>query len=147
MLDFVLEEAIEGERGIKFQRRRCRRRAPRDVRAVEHRVILVDGWVRWLASQDQAGHLGRTAATLRHHLIDARAGTDLASGGQRRTGQEIAGLRAVNIPLERLGVVKAANEEHSFAKVVERRQDLAELQALTLVPGPPLLAVKTIAGE
>src|SRR5579883_1755061 len=84
---------------------------------------------------------------LRDHLIDARAGMDLAAGGQRRTGEEVAGLRAVDVPLERLGVVQAADEQHAVAELLERRQHLAELHALALSPGPPLLAMKAVAGE
>ena len=57
----ILEQAIEGQGRIKLQRRRRRRRAPRNVRAVEHRVILVDRRVRSFAAQNEARHLGRAA--------------------------------------------------------------------------------------
>src|SRR5207302_10465514 len=40
-----------------------------------------------------------------------------------------------------------ADEQHPFAKVGQRRQDLAELHALAFALGPPLLAVKAVPGE
>ena len=53
----VAEQAVEGQGRVQFQRRRRGRRAPRDVRAVDHRVVLVDRRDRRLAAQHQARHL------------------------------------------------------------------------------------------
>ena len=96
------------------------------MRAVEHRVILVDRRVRLLAAEHQAGHLGRAAVGRGEALVDARPRADLAAGGQRRAGEEVAGLRAVDVPLQRLLVVEAADEEHL----------LAEVAAAARAPGP-----------
>ena len=59
--DFVAEQPVEGQGRIQLQRRRRGRRAPRDVRAVDHRVVLVDRRDRRLAAQHQARHLGLAA--------------------------------------------------------------------------------------
>jgi hypothetical protein len=67
------------------------------------------------------------AVTLGAELIDAGAGTDLAAGGERRAGEEVARLRAVDVSFQRLLVVEAADEEHFFAEVRERGEDFAEL--------------------
>ena len=61
----IFKETVESQRGIDFQRGRGRRRAPRDVRAVEHGVVLVHAWERAFAREHEAGHLGRTAIVLR----------------------------------------------------------------------------------
>ena len=134
--DFVLEQPVERQRGIQFQRRRRGRRTPRDVRAVDHRVVLVDRRVRLLAAEHQARHFGRSPVPLGHQLVDAGAGANLAARGQRRPGKQIAGLGAVDVPLQRLGVVQPADEEHLFAEVGQRREHLAELHLLAARPWP-----------
>ena len=93
-LHFVFEQPVEREGGIKFQRRRRRRRGPRDVRAVEHRIVLVDRRVRLLAAEHQARHLGRAAVT------SARA-TDRCwcrneSRRRRRAARRRAGCRSAS---------------------------------------------------
>ena len=89
---FVLEQSVEGERRINLQRRWGGGRAPRNMRAVEHRIILVDGRVGFFAAEHEARHLGRAAVTLGQQLIDAGAGMNLASRSQRRARQQVAGL-------------------------------------------------------
>jgi hypothetical protein len=59
LLDLVLEKAVECQRGIKFERGWRGGRGPGDVRAVKHRIVLVNRRVRLLASQHKAWHLGR----------------------------------------------------------------------------------------
>ena len=88
----ILEQPVEGQRRINFQRRGSRRRGPRNVRAVEHRVVLVDRRVGLLAAQHQARHLGGPALRLRHKLVQAGARTNLATRGQGRSGEQVAGL-------------------------------------------------------
>src|SRR6185369_17609412 len=65
----------------------------------------------------------------------------------RSAGEEVAGLRAVNVALERLGVVEAADEQHLLAMIGQRLEHLAQLHVLAFAPGPPFLAVKAVAGE
>jgi hypothetical protein len=50
-------------------------------------------------------------------LVEAGSRADLAAGRQRRTGEKVAGLGAVDVPLEGLLVVEAADEEHFFLEV------------------------------
>ncbi len=138
-LGAVLEQLIEGQRRIDFQRRRRRRTAPRNVRAVEHRVVLVDRRIRFFAAQHQTRQFGLVPDPLRDDLIDAGAAANRAAGGQRCAGEQVAGLRAVNVSLERLGVVQAADKDHAIAKVVQRMQDLAQFHRLALALGPPLV--------
>ncbi len=82
------------------------------MRAVEHRIILVDRRVRLLAAENKARYFRRTADALRKQLVDAGAGADFAARSERRARQEIAGLRAVDVSLQRLGVEEPANEKH-----------------------------------
>ena len=146
-LHFVFEQPVEGQGRIELQRRGRGRRRPGNVRAVEHRVVLVDRRVRLLAAQHQARHLGRAAVRLREQLIDAGARANLAAGGERRAGEQVARLRAVDVPLERLLVVQAADEQQLLAEVGQRREHLAQLHRLAFALGPPFLAVKAVAGE
>ncbi len=146
-LDAVLEEPVEGQGRIDFQRRGRGRRRPGDVRAVEHRIVFVDRGVGLFAAQHQARHLGLMAMALGHELVEAGAGANFAPGGQRRAGQQVAGLRAVDVALRGLLVVQAADEEHLFAQVAERSQHLAQLQTAALPLGPPLAAMKAVARE
>ncbi len=95
------------------------------------------GWAPWSSCP----------CVLRQQLVEARAGADVAAGGQRCAREEVAGLRAVDVALQGLGVVQAADEEHLFAKVGQRREHLAELHARAAAARPPLAAVETVAGE
>ncbi len=117
------------------------------MRAVEHRVVLVDRGVRLLAPQHQARHLGGPAAALREQLVEAGAGADLAARGERRSREEVPGLRAVDVPLLRLGVVEPADEEHPLAEVGERCEHLPQLQLPPFAPGPPLLRMEAVPRE
>ena len=144
---FVPKEAVERQRRIELQRCRRRGRGPRDVRAIEHRVVLVHRRIGLLARQDQAGNLGRPAVACAQQLVEAHAGTDLAAGGQRSAREQVAGLRAVDVALEGLGVVEPADEQHLLAKLGERGQHLAELHASPAAVRPPFTAVKAVARE
>ena len=53
---------------------------------------------------------------------------------QRRAGEQVAGLRAVDVPLQRLLVVEAADEQHLLAELVQRREHLARLALSAGVP-------------
>ena len=69
-------------------------------------------------------------------------------GGQRCAGEQVAGLRAVDVPLQRLGVVEAADEEHLLAEVgCSGASTLPSSMPLPCALGPPLLAVEAVAGE
>ena len=94
--DVVAEQAVEGQGRVQLQRRRRGGRTPRDVRAVDHRVVLVDGRDRRLAAEHQARHLGLVLQPLGDDLVAADAGADLAAGGQVRAGEQVAGLAAVD---------------------------------------------------
>ena len=113
----VLEQPVERQGRVELQRRRRGRRAPRDVRAVEHRVVPMHRRVRLLAGQHQARHLGRSPVPLGDHLVHARPRADLAARGQRRAREQVARLRAVDVPLLGLLVVQAADEQHLLAEV------------------------------
>ncbi len=93
------------------------------------------------------GTLVERAVPLRDELIDAGAGADLAAGGERRAGEEVAGLRGVDVPLARLLVVEAADEEHLLADGRERREHLAEFHRRAFAARPPFLGVKAVARE
>ena len=146
-LRLVFEHLVKRQRGVDLERRRRGRAAPRDVRAVEHRVILVHRGVRLFAAEHEARQLGAVPDVPRHQLIDARAGLDPPARGQRRAGEQVAGLRTVDIALERLGIVQAADEHHLVAKLVKRREHLAQLHVGTLALGPPFVPVITAAGK
>ena len=143
----VLEQAVEGQRGIDLERGRGGRRAPRDVRAVEHRVVLVHRGIRLLAAQHQAGDLGRAAVAWRQQLVDA--GARSGSRRRRRAARRRAGCRSASCGCcpWRLGVEQPADEQRLLARGQERGEHLAELQRLAFAPGPPFLAVEAVAGE
>ena len=84
---------------MQLQWRRRGGRTPRDVRAVEHRVVLVNPRIGPLATQNETWHLGRAPVSLSDNLVDAGTRTNLATRGKRRPGKQIAGLRTVNVPL------------------------------------------------
>ena len=62
---------------------------------------------------------------LRQHLIEAGAGADLAARGQRRAGEQVAGLRAVDVALQRLRVVQPRTNSIFSRNSCERREHLA----------------------
>jgi len=64
----------------------------------------VDGWIRAFAAQYEARNLGLPAIRLSQQLIEARAGANLPAGCDRRTGEQIAGLLAMDISFASLGV-------------------------------------------
>ena len=97
------------------------------------------------ATDHQAGHLGGAPVVLGHHLVEAGSGTNLASVGQGRSGKHVAGLGAVDVALERLGVVEPADEDHALAIIGQGLQHPAELHLIPRSLGPPLLAVKPVA--
>ena len=98
-------------------------------------------------SEHEAGHLGRTAIVLRDQLVEAGAGTDLATGGDGGTREKITRLRAMDITLSRFLVVEAFDEEQLGTEIVQRREYLAEFHVLALPFRPPLLGVEAVAGE
>ena len=102
---------------------------------------------RRLASQHQAGNLGLRADLLCEKLIRADAGPDTAAAFQRRSREQVAGLCAVDAALAGLGVIEAADEEHFVLELLQRLKHLAQLQVAAFAFGPPLLAVKAVAGE
>ena len=80
-------------------------------------------------------------------LVDAGAGANFSARGEQRRREQVAGLRTVDVPLRRLLVVEAADEEQLFAKVVQRVEHFAQLHVVPFAFGPPLLRVKAIAAE
>ncbi len=147
LLHIVLEQTVEGQRRVQLQRGGCGRRAPRDVRAVQHGIVLVHRRVGRLAPQHQAGHLGIGTVPLRQHLVDAGARTDLAARSQGRARQEVAGLRAVDVALQGLGIEQAAHKQKLFAMRGEGFEHLAQLYRLAFALGPPFAAVEAVARE
>ena len=79
-LSLTLEEPVECEGRIQFQRRRSGRRTPRNVRAVKHRIVLVNPRIRPLAAEDKARHFRRVSVMLRDKLIETGPRTNLAAG-------------------------------------------------------------------
>ena len=53
-------------------------------------------------------------------LIHTHARADLSTRRKRRTGEQVASLRAVNIPLLRFSVVEAADEQQFLTVVGDR---------------------------
>ena len=80
-------------------------------------------------------------------LIDAGAGLNPPAGSQRRAGKQVAGLRTVDVTLERLGVVEAADEHHPIPEIVEWMQHLTQLHVGAFALGPPFVPVKTTPGK
>ena len=134
-LRLVLEHLIERKCRVDLERRRRSRATPRDVRNIQHRVILVHGGVRLFTAKHEAGQLGSMADLLRDELIDTGAGLHPSAGGQWRTGEQVAGLRTMDIALERLVVVGAADEHHPIPEIIEWMQHLTQrhVGALALV--------------
>ena len=54
----VAEKLIERQGRVELKRRRRGRRRPRDVRAIDHRVVFVDRRIGRLTCQHQAGYFG-----------------------------------------------------------------------------------------
>ena len=117
------------------------------MRAVEHRVVLVDGRICLLAADDEAGQLRLATDSLSDDLIDTRSGANRAAGGERRAREQIARLRTVDVSLEGFGIVEPTDEQHAISKTVKRLEHAAELHRLALPFGPPLAAVKPAARE
>ena len=143
----ILEESIKGEGRVDLQRGRGRRRAPRDVRAVQHRVILMHPGERAFAAEHETRHLGRATVGLRDHLVETGPGADLPPRGDGRTGEQVAGLRAVDVPLAGLLMVETLDEEQLGPEVLQRGQHLAEFHTLALPFRPPFLRVETVTGK
>ena len=146
-LRLVFKHLVECQRGIDLEWRRRGRTAPRDVRTIEHRVILMHRRVRLFTAQHEARQLGSVSNVLRHQLITAGAGLNPPARGQRRTGEQVTCLRAVDVALERLCIVQATDEHHPVAEFVERHEHLAQLHVGTLALGPPFIPVITTPGK
>ena len=82
-----------------------------------------------------------------YDLVDARAGTNLATGREWRTGKQVAGLRTVDVALEGFLVVQPADKKKFLTEVSQRSQHLAELHLLSFTLGPPFVAPKAIPRE
>ena len=76
----VFEEAVECQRRVEFKR--CRRcwTAPRNVRAVKHRVFPVNGRDGLFTTQYEARYFGLVADLLRDDLVETRTGPNLPTG-------------------------------------------------------------------
>ena len=136
-LHFVLEQPVEGERRIQFQRRRRGRRAPRDVRAVEHRVVLVDRRVRLLAAQHQARHFGRAAVASARAA--GRCWCPSGSRRRRRAARRRADCRSASCgccPSAPRSLYRPRMNSIFSRKSVERREHLAQLHLRCLRPWP-----------
>lgn len=57
LLSPLFEQPIEGQCRIEFQWSRRGGRTPRNGRTVEHRIVLMRGWVHVFVPPDQAGYL------------------------------------------------------------------------------------------
>ena len=100
-----------------------------------------------LAAEHEAGHFGAASVASRQQLVDAHARADLAARSERRAGEQVAGLRAVNVSLQRLLVVQALDEYQLLTEVGQRREHLSELQLFAGALGPPMVPVEAVAGE
>ena len=60
------------------------------------------------------------------HLVEARARANLASGGNRRAGEHIARLRAVDVSLARFRMKEPADEEHLFPEIAQRLEQISQ---------------------
>ena len=67
--------------------------------AIKHGVILVHRRIGFFATEHQARNFGGISVTLRQQLVDAGPGANFAAGCQRGAGEQIAGLRTVDITL------------------------------------------------
>jgi hypothetical protein len=101
--------------------------------------------VRLLAAEHKAGQLRAVADSLSDELIDAGAGADSAAGGEGGAGEKIAGLRAMDVSLQRFGVIQPADEDHLAAELFERSEHLAELHRRARTFGPPFVAMVAAA--
>ena len=90
------------------------------MRAVKHRVVLVDAWVGPFTTKHKTGHFRGAGVVLRDDLVKTRSAANLTAVSQRRARQQIPRLRAMNVTLERFGVIQPADEDHPVAEVVER---------------------------
>ena len=121
---FVLEQTVKRQGWVQLQGCRRGRRAPGDMRAVEHAVILVHRRIRCFASQHQAGDFRAATVGLGQQLIEAGAAADGPATGDRCPRQDIAGLGTVNIAFAGLGMVQAADKQQLLAEVRQGGQDL-----------------------
>ncbi len=112
----VAEQPVERERGVQLQRHRRRRRGPRDVRAVDHRVVLVQGRDRRLAPEHQARHLGLAPQPVGEHLVHTHARANFSTAGQVRPGEQVSRLAAAAD-----GVVVLEREAEGVDAPVARR--------------------------
>ncbi|MFM1941923.1 MAG: hypothetical protein RI897_905 [Verrucomicrobiota bacterium] len=107
----------------------------------------MDRWVGFFATDDEAGDFGGVSVVFGEELVDAGARAYFTAGGEWCSGEKVAGLGAVDVALECLGVVEAVDEDELVAEWGERGQDLAEFHLLALTFGPPFAGVESVAGE
>ena len=69
------------------------------------------------------------------------------AGSQRCTGEQVAGLRAVDVSLLCLFVVETADDEQLFLVSLQRLEHLAQLHGSAGTSGPPFLAVEAVSRE
>ena len=133
----VVEEAVEGERGVDLHRHRRGRALPGDVRAVGHREVgLVVAGDRLLAAQDHAGLDGLLAEVVGEHLVHADAALELGALLERRAGEDVAGLARVDADAGGVLVEQAVDEVHLGLERGQRLQALAQLHRRRRRPWP-----------
>ena len=131
----VLEQAVEGQRGVHLQRHGRAGALPGDVRAIGHRVVaLVIAGVGLLAPEHQARLHGVLSQSLGQHLVHADAALEDRALLQRNAREQAAGHAGVNPHPGRGLVEQAADEVHLGLERLHRLQALAELHLRDRAP-------------
>ena len=140
------EEAVEGQRRIQLDRDRRIRRAPRDVRRIDHRILaLVEAADRLLAAEHQAGHRRFFLEMLRQLLVHADAAVDHPAAQEVGPGKDVAGaagVAAVAVPVE-----QAVDDVELFLVGRQRLQARAQFHRRAVALRPPVRRRDAVADE
>ena len=113
------EELVKGERRPRFGPGRRHGRTPRNVRAVEQRVPVLETGHRFLATEHQRRQSRAVADLPRHHLVKADPRVDLVLR-HGRAAEHVPRLHAVDDPVIRLLVPEAAKEDQALLPGLQR---------------------------
>ena len=144
----ILEQRVERQRRIDFVRHRRLGVLPRDVRAVGQREVrLVVARHRLFAGEHHARLQRLVADAAGDHLIDRNAGVEDRTSGNRRAGQQAAGLRRVNALAGGVLVEEAVDDVDLLLQRLERRQAQTERHVVAGSFGAPVILVHAVAHE
>lgn len=96
------------------------------MRAIDHRIVFMDGGVRFFATEYETWNFCGSTDRLRQELIDARTGSDFATCGKWCTGEQVSGLGAMNVSFEGFCVVESFDEEDGVANIIEWSENTSE---------------------